>query len=109
MELSGRIPHAPSLLISNIWYTLLLIPMAMGIIIRGSCMPQPTKGYMVGYTQTFKDENGQQGTYKITEAILGFDATRDGQVFVSDYYDSESKKMLKPISFKSPEVTTPIR
>lgn len=67
-----------------------------------------SQGYSVGYTKSFLDEHGLVGEYKITGAIAGFDNRRDGQVFVTKYYDSESSKSFTPLGFRSPESTTPL-
>jgi len=66
------------------------------------------KQYFVGYSKDMIDENGQIGTYSITQEIKGFDNRRDGQVFVNYYYDSEGSKSFTPVGFRSPETTTPI-
>ncbi len=67
-----------------------------------------SQGYFVGYTKSLADEHGLLGEYKITGAIGGFDNRRDGQVFVTKYYDNEGNKSFTPVGFRSPESNTPV-
>ena len=50
------------------------------------------KGYSVGYQQSFIDENSQRGSYQITDMVRTSTIYSEGNVFVTSYYDSESKK-----------------
>lgn len=53
-----------------------------------------------GYSNTasIKDENGLYGRYSILSISAYVDSSRNGRVYVSRYYDTESKKMYTPVS-----------
>ena len=47
------------------------------------------------------DENGGLGHYEITRRVdLGNDGSRDGQVFVDNYYDKETGRAIAPGEFQ---------
>jgi len=64
----------------------------------GTVYAAPEHGYTTEYTQTVTDENGQTGTYTITAATGGYAASLAGQVYVDNYYDSESGYDYTPVS-----------
>ncbi len=57
------------------------------------------KGYSTGNTWTKVDENGQTGTYEITDRLPGSAAYFDklGEVYVDNYFDAESNKNFTPL------------
>ncbi len=63
----------------------------------GTMYAEPEKGYSTSYTQTTTDENGQTGSYVITEATGGYDVGQAGQVYVNSYYDQESGNTYIPM------------
>ncbi|MGQ9920750.1 MAG: hypothetical protein ACUVRZ_05410 [Desulfobacca sp.] len=50
------------------------------------------------YGSSIKDENGLLGRYSILRISAYVDSSRNGQVYVSRYYDNESKKMYTPLN-----------
>ena len=71
---------------------------ANGDYYQGTVYARSDHGYYVGYTETKTDENGQTGKYTVTAAKISNNdyAELAGQVFVSTYYDAESKKTFTP-------------
>ena len=59
--------------------------------------------YEVGIKIPTLSEHYQSGYYKITKATdLKTDGSKDGRVYVTGYYDSESKKTFKPMGSTKP-------
>ena len=65
-----------------------------------------SEGYYTTYIYVYEvwlkiptmDENFQSGYYQLTNITdLKTDGSRNGQVFVTSYYDAESKKTFKPV------------
>ncbi len=53
--------------------------------------------YTLDYTWSRSDENGKTGKYTITGIYPGYDLSRNGQVFVSKYYDAETGASYTPL------------
>lgn len=60
----------------------------------------PADKYYVGYGKSFTELNPwyDTGYYTITAAKPGYDAGRNGQVFVDSYFDSQSNKSYAPVN-----------
>jgi probable HAF family extracellular repeat protein len=58
------------------------------------------QGYQVGYTQSFTDENNQEGYYKIIgETDFSGANGLAGVVYVTSYYDMENNTTYTPVSY----------
>jgi hypothetical protein len=55
-----------------------------------------SKGYYVGYTKSFTDENGERGHYYINGIESG--TGTNGQVYVNTYFDHEVGNTFTPVS-----------
>lgn len=62
----------------------------------GQVYALPEQGYRSGYTKA-----SGIGTYEITKAKVGSFPGKSGEVYVSKYYDAESKKTYTPVNSKT--------
>jgi hypothetical protein len=69
---------------------------------QGVVYAQRDYGYDIGYSKNITDEHGLPGNYLITDIVASENnLSKDGQVFVSTYYDAESKKTYAPLNSAS--------
>ncbi len=62
--------------------------------------PKGYSGYGIGYRKPVIDEEGNTGYYEITAVTdLGTEGSRDGQVYITSYYDVETNQTITPVNY----------
>ena len=73
---------------------------------QGLVYAAPGSLYYPGYKFTKTNELGLTGTYEILSMLYSGEKTKYGQVFVTNYYNSETKKSYTPVNAIYPKGTT---